>query len=73
MTIQIILLIAAIVVSWLAFTALLKVLKTTITTAITIAAIILTLQILFGITYLDLWQQITQFPQTLWRMITGGR
>lgn len=73
MTVQIIIFVAAIVVSWLAFTALLKVLKTTITTAITIAAIILILQIIFGITYLDLWQQITQFPQTLWRMLTGSR
>jgi hypothetical protein len=73
MTIQIILLIAAIVVSWLAFTALLKVLKTTIATAITIAAIILILQILFGITYLDLWQQITSLPVTIWRTVTGSR
>jgi hypothetical protein len=73
MTIQIILLIAAIVVSWLAFTALLKVLKTTIATAITIAAIILILQILFGITYLDLWQQITSLPLTIWRTVTGSR
>lgn len=73
MTIQIIILIAAIVVSWLAFTALLKVLKTTVATAITIAVIILILQILFGITYLDLWEQIVQFPQYLWRMVTGDR
>lgn len=73
MTIQIIILIAAIVVSGLVFTALLRVLKTTITTAITIAAIILILQILFGITYLDLWQQIIQFPQVIWRMVTGDR
>lgn len=73
MTIQIIILIAAIVLSWLAFTALLKVLKTTITTAITIGVIILILQILFGITYLDLWEQIVQFPQALWRMLTGSR
>jgi hypothetical protein len=71
MTLQIIILVAAIVISWLAFTALLKVLKTTITTAITIAAIILILQILFGITYLDLWEQITTLPTTIWRTITG--
>lgn len=73
MTIQIIILIAAIVVSWLAFTTLLKVLKTTITTAITIAVILLILQIIFGITYLDLWQQITSLPVTIWRTITGSR
>ncbi len=71
MTLQIIILVAAIVVSWLAFTALLKVLKTTITTALSIAAIILILQILFGITYLDLWEQITAIPTTIWRTITG--
>jgi hypothetical protein len=68
---EVIILIAAIVISWLAFTALLKVLKTTVTTAITIGVIILILQILFGITYLDLWHQILQFPQALWRLVTG--
>ena len=68
---DLLLLIAALVVSWLIFTALIKVVKTTVTTAIVIAGIILTLQLVFGINPQDLWQQITQLPQTLWQLGTG--
>ncbi len=72
MPIELIILIAAIVVSWLVFTALIKIVKTTATTAIAIAGIILILQLGFGIGYQDLWQQITQLPQLLWKLVTGG-
>ena len=68
---DLLLLIAALIVSWLVFTALIKVVKTTLTTAIVIAGIILTLQLVFGIDPQDLWQQITQLPQTLWQLVTG--
>lgn len=72
MPVELIILIAAIVVSWLVFTALIKIVKTTATTAVAIAAIILALQLVFGIGYQDLWQQITQLPQILWNLVTGG-
>lgn len=72
MPIELIILIAALVVSWLVFTALIKIVKTTATTAIAIAGIILGLQLVFGIGYQDLWQQISQLPQLLWNLVTGG-
>jgi uncharacterized protein with PQ loop repeat len=72
MPVELIILIAAMVVSWLVFTALIKIVKTTATTAIAIAGIILGLQLVFGIGYQDLWQQITQLPQIVWNLITGG-
>ncbi|WP_009633798.1 hypothetical protein [Synechocystis sp. PCC 7509] len=72
MPVELIILIAALVVSWLVFTALIKIVKTTATTAIAITAIILALQLVFGIGYQDLWQQITQLPQIVWNLVTGG-
>jgi hypothetical protein len=67
MPVRLILLIAAILVSWLVFTGLVKVAKTTIGTALAIAAIVLALQIIFGINPQELWQEIIQLPQTLWQ------
>jgi hypothetical protein len=72
MPIDLLILIAALIVSWLIFTALIKVVKTTVSTAIAIAAIVLVLQLAFGVNPQDLWQQITQLPQTLWHTITGN-
>ena len=72
MPIDLLILIAALIVSWLIFTALIKVVKTTASTAIAIAAIVLVLQLAFGVNPQDLWQQITQLPQTLWHTITGN-
>lgn len=72
MPIELIILIAALIVSWLAFTALIKIVKTTVTTALAIAGIILTLQLVFGIGYQDLWHQISQLLQLLWNLVTGS-
>ncbi len=72
MAVELIILIAALIVSWLVFTALIKIVKTTATTAIAIAGILLILQLVFGIGYQDLWQQITQLPQLLWNLVTGS-
>jgi predicted neutral ceramidase superfamily lipid hydrolase len=67
MPLDLILLLAAIVVSWLVFTALIKVVKTTVTTALTVAAIVFALQFIFGINPAQLWHQISQLPQMLWQ------
>lgn len=72
MPLDLIILIAAIVIAWLVFTALLKVVKTTLTTALTIAAIVLVLMLVFGVNPIDLWEQITEIPRLLWQMVTGG-
>ncbi len=69
MSAELIMLIAALIVSWLIFTALIKVVKTTFGTAIAIAAIVLGLQLAFGINPQVLWQEITQLPQVLWDLV----
>ncbi len=67
---NLIILVAAIVVSILVFTALIRLVKTTFTTALAIAAIVLILQLGFGIGPTQLWQQIIHLPQTL---MNGGK
>ena len=69
---DLLILITALIVSWLVFTALIKLVKTTVSTAIAIAAIVLVLQLGFVINPQDLWQQITQLPQILWHVVTGN-
>ncbi len=72
MPFELIILIAALVISWLVFTALLRIVKTTLATALKVAAIVLVLQLVFGITFRDLWGQILQLPQIIWQLITGS-
>jgi nitrate/nitrite transporter NarK len=67
------LLIAALVVSIIIFTLLINVVKATLKTALTIALIILVLQLFFGIGPGQLWQQINQLFQSLWNLVTGRR
>lgn len=69
---DLIILLAALIVSWLVFTALIKIVKTTVSTALAIAAIVLVLQLVFGINPQELWQQIITLPQTLQQIITGN-
>ncbi|MBP0000832.1 MAG: hypothetical protein J7641_17850 [Cyanobacteria bacterium SID2] len=68
MPIELITLLAALLLTWLVFTWLIRVVKTTLTTAISIAAIVLLLQIAFGIEPEVLWAEILQFGQTLQEM-----
>ena len=70
MPIELITLIAALIVSWLVFTTLVKVVKTTVKTAIAIAAIVLILQLGFGIAPPALWQKITELPDIIWDSVT---
>jgi predicted PurR-regulated permease PerM len=71
MPIELIILLASLVITWLVFTWLIKVLKASIGTAIAIAAIVLILQIIFGINNQDIWQQIINLPQTLLDLFSG--
>ena len=71
MTLNLIIWIAAVVVAFLVFTWLIKVVKATISTAVCIAIIVLILQLLFGIGPQQLWQQIVQIPEVVWQMVTG--
>lgn len=68
---ELIIIIAAVVVSWLVFTWLVKVVKASIATIIILTIVVLLLQLIFGVKPSELWQQITQIPQTLWQLING--
>jgi hypothetical protein len=61
-----IILIAALVISFLIFTWLVRVVKATVTTAFTIALLVLLLQLFFGIGPQDIWQEVT----ALWQQMT---
>jgi ABC-type multidrug transport system permease subunit len=65
MSTTLILLIAASILSWLVFTWLLKIVKTTLSTAITAAAIVLILQLFFGIGPEKVLQTILNLPQSI--------
>ncbi|MFW6358902.1 MAG: hypothetical protein ACOC0N_06790 [Chroococcales cyanobacterium] len=62
---ELIILIAAVVVAWLVFNWLIKVVKASLSTAVTIAVIVLILQLVFGIGPQELWEQIKALPETI--------
>lgn len=64
MPIDLIILVAALIVAWLVFTSLVRILKTTVSTAIAVAVIVLILQLGFGVQPQQ-WQQITQLPEII--------
>ncbi|MGJ5675382.1 MAG: hypothetical protein ACR9NN_17505 [Nostochopsis sp.] len=55
----------ALIVAWIIFTILIKVVKTTVKTAFTIAAIVVLLQVGYGIGPQEIWNYIVQIPQKL--------
>lgn len=69
---EIVILIAAAVVSWLVFTWLLRVVKTTLKTAFLVAAIVMVLQVTIGVGPAQLWQAITELPQQLGDFLNGS-
>jgi succinate-acetate transporter protein len=67
-----ILLIGALLVSFLVFTFLVKVLRAAVSTAIALALVVLVLQILFGINPGQVWQAVTGLWENLQRMMSGN-
>ncbi len=65
---NIILLIAAMIVALLVFSALIRILKVSVTTALTVAIILVILQLIFGINPGKLWEEIINLPQTIWHI-----
>ncbi|MGB7272900.1 MAG: hypothetical protein WBC69_06365 [Geitlerinemataceae cyanobacterium] len=65
MSAQLILVIASLILSWLIFTWLIKIVKTTVSTAIVVAAIVLLLQLFFGIGPDAILDSIFNLPQLL--------
>lgn len=57
--------IPTLIVAWIVFVILFKILKTTLKNALIIASILVLLNIGFGITPQDIWDQIMQFAQTV--------
>ena len=72
MSLNLVIWIAALIVAFLVFTWLIKIVKATVSTAISIAIIVLILQLLFGIGPQQLWQQILEIPQVVWQKVTGN-
>ncbi|MCT7980729.1 hypothetical protein [Laspinema olomoucense] len=66
MSTDLLILIAAVVVSWLIFTWLVTVLKATVKTAILMALLVLGLQVIFGIGMTDLWGPVQGFLSPIW-------
>lgn len=69
---EIIILIAALVVAWIVFRAVLGVLKTAMSTAVAVFVIVVILSF-FGITPEDLIREITNLPQTLMRLFPDAQ
>lgn len=67
---ELIVLVAAVIIAWLIFTWLIRVVKVSITTAIAIVAIILFLQLVFGIGSQEVWQQLVRLIQNLWQFLS---
>ncbi|MGI8501639.1 MAG: hypothetical protein ACR2LR_10935 [Hassallia sp.] len=63
----------ALIVAWVVFTILVKIVKTTVSSAMTIAAIVVLLQISYGITPQDIWNQIVNLPQSLSQIHGSGK
>lgn len=70
---NLVLIVAALIIVFLVFTWLLKVVKATVATAIAIGLLILAVYVLFGIGPVQVWQPILESVQSVWRTITGGR
>jgi len=69
---ELILLLAALIVAALVFTALINFVKTTVKTAILVALVILALQLFFGIGFQEVWDQVLQIIQAVWRFVFGA-
>ena len=61
MSTEIIAIAVGLVITWLIFAWVIKVLKASISTALMIMLILLMLQIFLGITYQEIWQDFNQF------------
>jgi type IV secretory pathway TrbL component len=72
MPVQLIILVGAIVIAWLMFTWLIKVVKASVSTAFTVAIIVLALQLAFGVNPQMIWQQVIHLPQAIQQIFTDS-
>ncbi|MGB7443692.1 MAG: hypothetical protein WA919_21730 [Coleofasciculaceae cyanobacterium] len=71
MPVEVVVIIAAVILSFLLFRWLIKVVKATVPKAIAIAVIFLVLQLMFGIGPSELWQQLNQIVQNVFQTNNG--
>ncbi|MCF4968484.1 MULTISPECIES: hypothetical protein [Nostocales] len=64
--------IPTLIVAWIVFIIVWRILKATISNALMIAAILILLHIGFGITPQDIWQQIMRLIQTVSKLNLGN-
>ncbi|WP_267383202.1 hypothetical protein [Cyanobacterium sp. uoEpiScrs1] len=69
MPINLIVLIASLLITWLVFNWTTKVIKASVTTAFMIVAIVMALQITLGISPQQLWDQILSFPKIIQELL----
>lgn len=69
---NLVILTGALIITYLVFIGLIKIIKVSLTTAISIALLVLLLQLIFGIQPEQLWQQIRELPDTL-RSLIGSK
>ena len=62
---DLIILLAGIAISWLVFNVLIKIVKTGVNTAFVIAIFVLLLQIVFGVSPKQVWQEIMTLAETI--------
>jgi hypothetical protein len=65
MPINLIVLVASLLIIWLVFNWITKVMKASVTTAFIIIVIVMALQITLGISPQQLWNQILSFPKLI--------
>ena len=65
MPLQVIILVASLVITWLIFTWLIDIFKVSLKTAVSVMIILLILQFSLGISSQEIWQQIINLPQTI--------
>jgi hypothetical protein len=61
----------ALILAWIIFTFLVKIIRTTVVNALMIAALVLLLQVGYGIDPIDIFNYIVTLPQRL--LNSGGR
>ncbi len=68
MPINLLVFIASLLIALLIFNWLIKVIKTSVNTAIIIVIIVMILQITLGISPQEVWNQVISFPQTIYQV-----
>lgn len=64
-----VLIIAALIISLIVFTFVLRVVKSALSTAITLAIVVLLLQFFFGIAPSEVWERVVSLWQSIWQTI----